>query len=429
MSKASYINISDLSNTKTACNRAKSRDGCVVVDRGTPIGVVISNDNAQAIIGDKIWDTDRYGHPISKITSSVIQNKEWFVPTINERSSAHITVFNKEFLKSNWEQIQLSLNPKIVNQMAKDFNMNTLPHIKLEANNHEIIQSSPNFDFGQPYIRLHKFEKSRFNDIGLEVNTLSTSVALVKEKGHGTDLTQIATILPISWLGDLQDNQATIEEISSREFSYKKSKRILKPDTAYVLTHRLSVDGQIIAVNKQPTENIQTVINDNSLRFTRLDLDKTKEQTPPNIKLSQFEAGNLIVEFIKHAISKTTTISQLIPMRKRTQFFAASGDPRVIDLIQKVPASIPVTIKEASQKGLFRRAVQDSWGRDQHERDLFLEHDKHLRKQFKTACDKTLTLLRDDSPQVILVTDKEKDVVCVVTGDLEVARIMKALEL
>ncbi len=429
MSNDAYINISDINNTKTTRNYTKNKGGCVVVDRGTPIGVSLSNDNAQEILGDKIWNIERYGHPISKVCSNVIKDKQWFVPAINGQSSANMVIFNKEFIVENWDRFQLNLEPKLVENISSAFTLPVLPHVKLEAGNHEIIQSSPSFNFGEPHIKLNQLVKSEFKDTGLEVNKLDSSVALVRENGHGNDLTHITTILPISWLDEFKDAQIATEERSIRDFSLKKSTRTLEPDTAYILTHRLSPEAQVIAVNSQPSSDIQDIVNNRSTHFSCLGLDHTQEALPPNVKLTQFQAGNYITELIEDAISKESTTSQLIPMRYRTQFFAACADPKVIDLIQKVPVSFPVTIKDASKRGLFRRAIQGSWGRDQNERTMFLETDSMLCKQFNIACDKALSLLRNDTPQIIRVTDKEDKVVCIVTGNHEVGHTMKTLSL
>ena len=450
MRKDPCVNISSLNDTQTR-DHIRNKGGCIIYDRSTPIGIVLDNRNARALLGDRAWDINEYGHAISKIDAKLIKEKPWFIPQIHGTSSTNMVVFNEAFVRKNWQHIQLALDSKNTSQIANRFDLPTFPHVKLEAEEYNALQYTNNLDTPHFKVCRMRDDHIQFSELSDEINKLDTAITLTKKSPSTQNfhLLPIATALPISMLPEFEKSGVHITTRTPRDF-FSQAKNIIDTHEAVILGkhHGTKNDPErIIVVNNAPTENIQNILDATNQQSPLPLTQKSRHITngPTETKLTKLEIGAVIAGHIMESRGRSRTMegdtTSNIVHRSGTvgswvhsethgrQHIAVTGNPKTIELLQKIPLSVPIDIRRAGKDSFLQDAfIHSSWLSDTTSHDQILQIQSKSRVQYQNKIGNTLKQLFEGAKGFAIVFDHEGQPACAITGSQEIACAMKTIE-
>ncbi|MGB1077071.1 MAG: hypothetical protein ACPG05_02095 [Bdellovibrionales bacterium] len=428
------INVSELCQTK-ATNTIHQHQLAIIIRNGTPIGFATDTKTAQKLINQRIWNTEDYGVPCKGISADTFGKKRFFIPT-RQQASTNVACFSTDFIDDNWEKIQLNFSIENVEALAKIFHKDLFPHIKVRANNCKAIEYSN--ELQEFYCHHNSIVNPHitYEELAQEVDRLNKPIYFTKQtstRGHSTPKPH-AIIFPASTRPLFEQEGIDVETNSFRNFFSQGHDHISEGQVLELKYLKGGGDGSIIVVNKEPSRPIEHII-DSAYPLAEISLTQTRDLPPlvANYDLTKLEVGAIIsaqiiqASLLGKAISKrihTPTVGE--------QYITATGNPKTIELLQRLPLSSPITIKSNNNPRSFLQEAftQEAWLKDPLWQDRILIKGEKRRKQFQDKIHNTLTQLfhQNDGHNLILVENEQGDVKLAITGSQEIARDMYTIE-
>ena len=360
------IRLSELSHNGNL-DDIKSDGIAIVTSSNKQVGIITNTALSQKLIGNKTWDTDRYGIAVSEIGQDTFMQRRSFIP-LQGKESSNTHCFSQNFIEDNWEKIQLALPPKITAGIATAFSLSTFQHIEIDAKGLNAIEVSPDYAFA--HTRIHRIRSAdsnknsiSFTELAEQINLYGRAIHLTQQ-GNGTKQDNVARAIlaPISKLSEIQNSGIQIKHMGFQ--TIKRTTNIgMENDTAYVISHTKHPEDTFIAISPNASSALRNIVT------PREDSPHLLSGTGVNIQAdfalsakNKYELCEKLNElFIELKDQKATKIIDVSTPLTQTRRIAITGNPDVINALKKVPTGDLYKAKNIDPKSiLFQMTAETS---------------------------------------------------------------------